>query len=364
MAQRDYKAMLERMLTGFLLEEDPLKSMLEWLVGELMKVEAEAKVGVEKHKHSKERVTYFSGYRVRKLNSRVGTMYLLVPKVRKGGYIPFFVTERKRSEAALLSLVQEAFINGVSTRKIERLARSLGIESISASQVSEITRGLDERVEEFRCRELKAEYPFLWIDAVYEKVRSSGRVESVAVMIAYGVDREGQREVLAVEPMWEESEDSWREFMRKLKKRGLRRVCMVISDAHQGLQAAVRKEWIGASWQRCKVHFMRNILARVSSKDKARLAEKLKHIWLQPDRESAKKLAGVIIEEYERKYPEAMRCLEEGLEESLQFYNFPEVDKRRLSSTNGLERINREIRRRSRVVGVFPSVNSYLRLIY
>lgn len=363
MAQRDYKAMLEKMLTGFLLEEDPLKSMLEWLVGELMKVEAEAKVGVEKHKHSKERVTYFSGYRVRKLNSRVGTMYLLVPKVRKGGYIPFFVTERKRSEAALLSLVQEAFINGVSTRKIERLARSLGIESISASQVSEITRGLDERVEEFRCRELKAEYPFLWIDAVYEKVRSSGRVESVAVMIAYGVDREGQREVLAVEPMWEESEDSWREFMRKLKKRGLRRVCMVISDAHQGLQAAVRKEWIGASWQRCKVHFMRNILARVSSKDKARLAEKLKHIWLQPDRESAKKLAGVIIEEYERKYPEAMRCLEEGLEESLQFYNFPEVDKRRLSSTNGLERINREIRRRSRVVGVFPSVNSYLRLI-
>jgi len=363
MAQRDYKAMLEKMLTGFLLEEDPLKSMLEWLVGELMRVEAEAKVGAEKHKHSKERVTYFSGYRVRKLNSRVGTIYLLVPKVRKGGYIPFFVTERKRSEAALLSLVQEAFINGVSTRKIERLARSLGIESISASQVSEITRGLDERVEEFRNRELKAEYPFLWIDAVYEKVRSSGRVESVAVMIAYGVDREGQREVLAVEPMWEESEDSWREFMRKLKKRGLRRVCMVISDAHQGIQAAVRKEWIGASWQRCKVHFMRNILARVSSKDKARLAEKLKQIWLQPDRETARKLAGVIIEEYERKYPEAMRCLEEGLEDSLQFYNFPEVDKRRISSTNVLERINREIRRRSRVVGVFPSVNSYLRLI-
>ncbi len=131
-----------------------------------------------------------------------------------------------------------------------------------------------------------------------------------------------------------------------------------ISDAHQGIQAAVRKEWIGASWQRCKVHFMRNILARVSSKDKARLAEKLKQIWLQPDRETARKLAGVIIEEYERKYPEAMRCLEEGLEDSLQFYNFPEVDKRRISSTNLLERINREIRRRSRVVGVFPSIKS------
>ncbi len=164
--------MLEKMLTEFLLEEGPLKSALERQVGELMRVEAEAKVMAEKHNHGKAKLTYFSGYRVRKLNSRVGAMYLLVPKVRKGGYIPFFVSGRKRSEAALLSLVQEAFRNGVSTRKIERLARSLGIESISASQVSEITRGLDERVKEFRNRELKAEYPFLWRDAAYEKVRS------------------------------------------------------------------------------------------------------------------------------------------------------------------------------------------------
>lgn len=363
MAQRDYKALLEGLLTGFLTEEDPVKAMLEWLLGELMKIESEAKVGAGRGKHSGERKTYFSGYRVRRLDSRVGTLYLVVPKVRKGGYVPFFVTERKRSEAALISLIQEAFINGVSTRKIERLAKSLGIEGISASEVSEITKGLDGRVEEFRTRQLKAEYPFIWVDAIYEKVRAGGKVVSMAMMIAYGVDKDGQREILAVEPMWEETEDSWREFMRKLKRRGVRRVKMFISDAHAGIQAAVRKEWVGSSWQRCKVHFMRNILVRVPHRDKARVAEKLKQIWLQPDKRSAEKLAALIIEEYESRYPEAMRCLEEGLEDSLQFYFFPEIDKRRLSSTNGLERTNREIRRRSRVVGVFPSVESYLRLI-
>jgi putative transposase len=211
MAQRDYKAFLEKWLTRFLLEDDPIKAMLEWLLGELMKVEAEAKVGAPKGKHSRERKTYFSGYRVRKLHSRLGTLYLVIPKVRKGGYVPFFLVTRKRSEAALISLVQEAFINGVSTRKMERLARSLGIESLSASQVSEITRELDERVKEFRTRPLKAEYVFVWIDALYEKVRFEGKVVSVAIMIAYGVDGEGRREILAVEPMWEETEESWRE---------------------------------------------------------------------------------------------------------------------------------------------------------
>ena len=201
--RRDYKALLEGLLTGFLTEEDPVKAMLEWLLGELMKIESEAKVGAGRGKHSGERKTYFSGYRVRRLDSRVGTLYLVVPKVRKGGYVPFFVTERKRSEAALISLVQEAFINGVSTRKIERLAKSLGIEGISASEVSEITKGLDGRVEEFRTRQLKAEYPFIWVDAIYEKVRAGGKVVSMAMMIAYGVDKDGQREILAVEPMWE-----------------------------------------------------------------------------------------------------------------------------------------------------------------
>jgi transposase-like protein len=218
-------------------------------------------------------------------------------------------------------------------------------------------------VKEFRTRPLKAEYVFVWIDALYEKVRFEGKVVSVAIMIAYWIDGEGRREILAVEPMWEETEESWRDFMQKLKKRGVRRVRMFISDAHQGMQAAIKKEWLGACSKRCKVHFIRNILVKVSHRDKARLSEKLKQIWLQPDRRSAERLAQLIIEEYEGKYPEAMRCLEEGLKDSLQFYNFPEIDKRRISSTNVLERTNREIRRRSRVVGVFPTVESYLRLV-
>ena len=177
-------------------------------------------------------------------------------------------------------------------------------------------------MKESRPRPLKAEYVFVWRDALYEKVRFEGKVVSVAIMIAYGVDEEGRREILAVEPMWEETEESWREFMRKLKERRVRRVRMFISDAHRGIQAAIKKEWLGSCWQRCKVHFMRNILVKVSHRDKARLAEKLKQIWLQPDRRSAERLAKLIIEEYEAKYPEAMRCLEEGLEDSLEFIIF------------------------------------------
>ena len=193
-----------------------------------MQIEAEAKVGAKKGEHSTERRTHFSGRRVRRMDTRLGTVYLFIPKLRKGGYIPFFISERKRSEQALIGLIQEAFINGVSTRKIERLAKRLGIENISASQVSEINKGLSEQVEEFRSRELEAEYPFLWIDALYEKVRDNGKVISMALMLAYGINREGKREILAIEPMYDESEASWREFFRKLKQRGVRKICLCV----------------------------------------------------------------------------------------------------------------------------------------
>jgi len=329
----------------------------------MMQIEAEAKVGASKGEHSETRCTYFSGKRVRRVDTRLGTMYLFIPKLRKGGYIPFFITERKRSEQALISLVREAFINGVSTRKIERLARSLGIENISASQVSQMNKGLNEQVESFRNRELEEEYPFLWIDALYEKIRDNGQVISMALMIAYGVNHEGKRDILAIEPMYEESEETWSGFFRKLKRRGVKKVSLCISDAHMGIQKAVKKEWIGSSWQRCKVHFMRNIIARIPHKDKKRFVEKLKQIWLQPDKESALNIASLLIKEYEERFPEAIQCMENGLEDSPQFYEFLEIDKRKISSTNVLDRIIREVRRRSRVVGVFPNQSSYLRLI-
>jgi putative transposase len=208
MAKRDVTTLFKALLLQFIGEEDSLLSMLQWMTQTLMQVEAENKVGAEKSKHATNRRTYFSGYRWRRFDTRLGTTYLCVPKVRNGGYIPFFVVERKRSEQALIQVVQEAFINGVSTRKVERLAKALGIEGMSASQVSEITRGLDEQVEAFRSRTLETEYPVLWVDALYQKIRMEGRVVSSAVMVVTGISPAGTSEILAVEPMANESEDT------------------------------------------------------------------------------------------------------------------------------------------------------------
>ncbi len=357
---------LEKMLLKFLGEPDPMLSMLEWLCHKMMEVEVENKLNAGKGEHSPNRTGYRSGTRVRRFDTRMGTIYLLIPKVRKGGYVPFFVTEKKRSEQALIQVVQEAFINGVSTRKIERLARSLGslgIESISPSQVSQINKELTQQVEEFRTRPLADTYPVIWIDALYEKIRDNHRVCNMAVHVVCGVNLEGKREVLAVEPMYEESEASYTALFASLKKRGLQNVWLAVSDAHQGLIAAIQKSFVGCSWQRCKVHFMRNILAHVPAKDKESFAAKLKQIWQQPDYETAKRYAELLIEEYETRFPKAVEVLENGLEDSLQYYEFPEIDAKKISSTNILERLHKEIRRRSKVVGIFPSMDSYIRLI-
>ena len=363
MAKRDVTTLFKALLLQFIGEEDPLLSMLQWMTQTLMQVEAENKVGAEKGKHATNRRTYFSGYRWRRFDTRLGTTYLCVPKVRNGGYIPFFVVERKRSEQALLQVVQEAFINGVSTRKVERLAKALGIEGMSASQVSEITRGLDEQVEAFRSRTLENEYPVLWVDALYQKIRVDGRVVSSAVMVVTGISSAGTREILAVEPMANESEDTYTALFKQLKARGLKKVWLVVSDAHLGIQAAVSRQWLGASWQRCKVHFLRNILAKVTQRDKAKVAAKLKQIWQQPDRASSLRTARIFIAEFRHSHPEAVEVLRAGLEDSLQFYAFEEFDGKKIASTNMQERLHEEIRRRSRVVGIFPSTESYVRLV-
>ncbi len=361
---RNDSKIFKEILTGFVTEEDPLLAMMKWMMEQLMKIESEMKVGAAKGEHNSERKSHFSGYRPRRFDTRLGTVYLMIPKIRKGGYVPFFITERKRSEQALISMVKEAYVNGVSTRKIERLAKELGIENISASQVSQINKGLDEQVEEFRNRPLEKEYPFVWVDALYEKIRNhEGRVVSTALMVAYGVTIEGNREVLAIEPFVAESAETWKSFFDKLKRRGVEKIALLISDAHQGIQKAFKESFIGALWQRCKVHFMRNILAHLPHRAKERFAAKLRSIWLQESKEDALKVAQMIIDEYGKRFPEAIEVLQSGLEDSLQFYRFPQIDKRRISSTNVLERINKEIRRRSKVVSVFPSSKSYLRLI-
>lgn len=354
----------KELLTKFVAEEDPILSMLKWVMDQLMEIESEQKVGAKKNEHNSNRKSYFSGYRPRRFDTRLGTIYLLIPKIRKGGYVPFFITQKRRSEQALMSMIKEAYVNGVSTRKIERLAKELGIENISASQVSQINKGLDEQIREFKERSLDKEYPFVWVDALYEKVRDvEGRVISMAIMIAYGINMEGKKEVLAVEPFLSETADSWNSFFDKLKKRGVEKIALLISDAHRGIQKAFKKSFIGGMWQRCKVHFMRNILAHVPHKAKKRFASKLKQIWLQENKKDAEIVAKNITEEFGNKYPDAIDLLQEGLQDSLQFYYFPQIDKRKISSTNALERINEEIRRRSRVVSIFPSKESYLRLI-
>ena len=325
MAPKDSTTDFKNLLSQFIGESDPLYEMLKWTTEQLMKIEAESKVGATKGQHTANRSTHFSGTRVRRFDTRLGTMYLVVPKLRKGGYIPFFVTEKKRSEQALLQVVQEAFSNGVSTRKIDRLAKQLGIENISASQVSEINKGLDDQVEAFRNRHLEAEYPVIWIDALYEKIRDDGRVYNHAVMVVCGLNLAGEREILAIMPMESENEENYRLLIQGLKARGLSKTWLVISDAHQGLRNAIQKEFLGSSWQRCKVHFMRNVLAKVRAKHKEMVAARIKHIWLQPDASTARDYAKQVMEELETQFPEAVEILDTGLEDSLQFYEFPKI---------------------------------------
>lgn len=363
MASSQDTAAYEQLLSQFIGEPDPLQAMLEWITTQMMQIEASQKVGASKGQHSAERTTYFSGTRVRRFDTRLGTMYLLVPKLRKGGYIPFFVTAKKRSEQALMEVVQEAFISGVSTRKIDRLAQALGIANISAGQVSAITRELDAQVQAFRTRPLAETYPVLWIDALYEKIRVNHRVQNLAVLVVMGMTPAGTREVLAVEPMYQESQATYQALFRDLKARGIQQVWLCVSDAHAGLQQAIQQEFLGCSWQRCKVHLLRNILAKVSPKQKKTVAQRLTQIWQHPDMATARRYAEALIDEYTETCPEAMALLEEGLEDSLQFYAFALFDARKVSSTNVLERLNREIRRRSRVASPFPSMASYLRLI-
>jgi putative transposase len=342
---------------------DWLREVVHRLVQELMEAEVSAQIGAERYERSEERTTQRNGHRPRPWDTRLGTLELAIPKLRTGSYFPSWLEPRRRAEQALVAVVAEAYVQGVSTRKVEALVQALGIGGLSKSEVSRLASALDEQVEAFRTRRLDAEYPYLWLDARYEHVREGGRVVSMAVIVAYGVRADGVREVLGLEVGLSEDVALWRAFCQGLVARGARGVRLVISDAHPGLKQAIREVFVGTSWQRCRVHFLRNLLARVPKSAQAMVAATVRTIFQQPDRRAAQEQLARVVEMLRDRFPHAVALLVEAEEEILTFYDFPAEHRRQIASTNPLERLNKELKRRSAVVGIFPNRAAVLRLL-
>jgi len=343
--------------------KDLFKEALLAMLAEFMEVEVGALCNAGHGERTSERVNSRNGYRERALETRLGTVSLAVPKVRQGTYFPSFLEPRRRWEQAFVQVVAESYVLGVSTRRVEGLVEAMGAKGMSKSEVSRMATVLDEQVTAFRERKLEKAYPYLWLDALYVKVREGGRTVSKAVLVAHGVAETGERETVGLDVASGEMEDCWRRFLEALVKRGLRGVQLVISDAHPGLQGAIRAVMTGSTWQRCTVHFLRNVLSRVPRTAQALAAAVFRIAFMQPTRELASEHFGKAIAAIEPRYPEAARCAREAEEDVLAYMGFPAAHWRQIRSTNPLERLNKEIRRRTDVVGIFPNDPSVLRLV-
>src|SRR6187399_810023 len=349
-----------------LVEKTPDANLLREMIGfaaqRLMELEVENLTGASYGEKSPERRAQRNGYRDRIWETRAGAVELRIPKLRKGSYFPGFLEPRRLAEKALAAVVQEAYVHGVSTRSVDDLVQAMGMSGISKSQVSRLCEEIDEKVKTFLNRPIEGDWPYLWIDATYVKVRQNGRIVSVAVIVAVGVNSDGRREILGLDIGPSEAETFWTGFLRKLARRGLRGVKLVISDAHEGIKAAVAKV-LTATWQRCRVHFMRNALAHAGKSGRRVVSAFIATAFAQDDAEAAKAQWRRVADQLRPTVPKLAAFLDEAEADVLAYMSFPPAHRLKLHSTNPIERLNGEIKRRTEVVGIFPNDEAVVRLV-
>lgn len=344
-------------------DRDLMKALVHQAIQEFLEAEMNAALQAERGERTPGRLGYRSGYYSRSLTTRVGTMELRVPQDRDGRFSTELFERYQRSEKALVSALAEMYVQGVSTRKVKAITEELCGHAFSASAISDINRGLDAQLEQFSQRRLEEDYPYLILDARYERVREDGTIDPRAVMIALGINGDGRRCVLAVELANRESRSSWKDFLLRLKERGLRGVELVVSDDHAGLRQAIREVLTDAPWQRCYVHFLRNSLDYLPRRGGDDCLRELRWLYDRRDVREARSDLGAWLTKWQQKYPKLCTWVEENIEETLTFYRFPLGHHKHIKSTNMLERLNQEIKRRTHVVRIFPNEKSCLRLI-